>query len=89
MYFVGGESDGCTDGVVACAFDMWESYVPIDSLFVVGNGEQELGETLESLVGKKSDRASPGRDVMADEDVGRAGGSELSFCSGLTCRRVD
>ena len=49
----------------------------------VVEGEGRFGETPGSIVGKKSDGASPKRHISVNKDVGRAGGGELSLCGGV------
>ena len=41
VYFVGGVSVGCADGVVLRALDVWEWNTPISSLFVADHAEYE------------------------------------------------
>ena len=49
----------------------------------VVEGEERFGDTPESVVGKQSDGASPIRNISVNKDVSRAGGGELSLCSGV------
>ena len=49
----------------------------------VVEGEGRFGDAPESVVGKKSDLASMKSHISVKKDVSRAGGGELSLCSGV------
>ena len=45
--------------------------------------EEQVWSKAESVIGKNSDRASPEKGASVNKDIGRAGGGELSLCSGV------
>ena len=56
VHFVGGKSDGCAEGVVVRALNVWELNVPVSLLFVADHGEHEghgVVDTFDTAVGAR------------------------------------
>ena len=49
VYFVGGKSGGCANGVVVCNLDVWGLNAPVGLLFVADHGEHEGHGVVDAL----------------------------------------
>ena len=89
VHFVGGNSGGCTDGVVVRALDMWELDIAVSLMFVVRHGEHEGHGVVDMLATAVGAQVAGARGNLIDAEAVQEGEGNVWRKTGVRCRKEE